>query len=587
MGHTRKLRGMSACRTDPDGVFAMAKQEYLDNGDNWLLDDPADSEASTPATQTPLPWKILIVDDEKDVHIATRLVIQDIHYKHRGLSLFYACNAQEGFDLIARHPDIALILLDVVMENDQAGLQLVHRIRHELNNHLVRIVLRTGQPGQAPERDVILNYDINDYKTKTELTVPKMFTTVVSSLRAYESLTALESIRLRQAELLALLTESRDAAEAANRAKSVFLANMSHELRTPMTAIMGMTDLALRRAADPKQVELLTKSMRASQHLLAIINDLLDLSSIEADRLTLGEQKLSVQHIIDKVLQLYAEQAKNKGLSLSAEHDAALPQGLYGDADRLKQIVMNFVENAIKFSDKGIVSVQTRLQDADNHSVLLRIEVSDQGIGIRPDQQEKLFKPFSQADDTPTRQYGGTGLGLVICKRLAQLMGGDAGVTSPPGQGSTFWATMRLRQARDFSAPPAEAPDAEIARRYQGARILVADDDAMNLEVLRIQLERAGLTIDTTEDAAQALRLAADTHYAAILLDMRMPHAQDVAIEIGKFPGNQHTPIIAMSTQAETPDAVSDTKAGIHHLLNKPFEADGLFETLLGALGRS
>jgi signal transduction histidine kinase len=564
----------------------MAKQEYQDNGDNWLLDDPADSEASAPATQDPLPWKILIVDDEKDIHIATRLVIQDIHYKHRGLSLFYACNAQEGFDLIARHPDIALILLDVVMENDQAGLQLVHRIRHELNNHLVRIVLRTGQPGQAPERDVILNYDINDYKTKTELTVPKMFTTVVSSLRAYESLTALESIRLRQAELLALLTESRDAAEAANRAKSVFLANMSHELRTPMTAIMGMTDLALRRAADPKQVELLTKSMRASQHLLAIISDLLDISSIEADRLTLGEQKLSVKQIIDKVLQLHAEQAKNKGLSLSAEHDAALPEGLYGDADRLKQIVMNFVENAIKFSDKGIVSVQTRLLDSDSHSVLLQIEVSDQGIGIRPDQQEKLFKPFSQADDSPTRRYGGTGLGLVICKRLAQLMGGDAGVTSPPGQGCTFWATMRLRQASDPAAPPAEAPDAALARRYQGARILVADDDAMNLEVLRIQLERAGLTVDTTEEATQAFRLAADTHYAAILLDMRMPHAQDVAIEIGKLPGNQHTPIIAMSPQGETPAAVNDTEAGIHHLLSKPFEADGLFETLLGALER-
>jgi response regulator RpfG family c-di-GMP phosphodiesterase len=180
----------------------MAEQNTQQDEDNWLLDDEAEPDASEPGTPPKQPWKILIVDDEKDVHTATRLAIQDIRYKDKGLALLYASSAQEGFEAIAANPDTALILLDVVMETDDAGLKLVHRIRNELNNQSVRIVLRTGQPGQAPEQEVILDYDINDYKTKTELTVQKLFTTVISSLRAHENLLTIEKNRQGLAKIL-------------------------------------------------------------------------------------------------------------------------------------------------------------------------------------------------------------------------------------------------------------------------------------------------------------------------------------------------------------------------------------------------
>ena len=250
------------------------------------------------------------------------------------------------------------------------------------------------------------------------------------------------------------LAAARDAAEAANRAKSVFLANMSHELRTPMNAIMGMTNLVLRRTTDPKQIDYLNKAVKASQHLLGLISDILDISRIEADRMTIEEHDVSVPELVDEVLRMHDEAARAKGLVLLADVAADLPRRLCGDSLRLRQILLNFVGNAIKFSDSGSICLRAEVAEEDGHSVLLRLAVRDQGIGLSPDQQARLFQPFTQVDDSLTRKYGGSGLGLAISRRIAHLMGGEVGIESEPGKGSCFWVTARLK--RDDTPRPAQ-----------------------------------------------------------------------------------------------------------------------------------
>ena len=244
------------------------------------------------------------------------------------------------------------------------------------------------------------------------------------------------------------LVKARDAAEAANRAKSAFLSNMSHEFRTPMNAIIGMTRLARRLASDPKQIDWLEKCARTSEQLLFMINDVLDIARIEAGELTLEEQDFSISDVMDEAVRLRNAEALAKGLSLSREFAPDLPDLLCGDALRLKQILLNYLSNAIKFSERGQIVMRATAAEQDSHSLLLLVEVTDQGAGLTPAEQARLFRTFAQADDSTTRNHGGAGLGLSISKRIAELMGGDAGVISQKGQGSAFWVTARLRLAQ-------------------------------------------------------------------------------------------------------------------------------------------
>lgn len=386
------------------------------------------------------------------------------------------------------------------------------------------------------------------------------------------------------------LAQSRDAAETANRAKSTFLANMSHEIRTPMNGIIGMATIMRRGDVTAKQADQLNKINTAAEHLLGILNDILDISKIEAGKLVVEEVPVSINNLLANVSSILSEHASDKNIPLLVQ-TASLPPNLYGDPMRLQQALLNYATNAIKFTEKGSVTLRVLKQEESADSILLRFEVVDTGIGIHPETLPQLFSAFKQADNSTTRQYGGTGLGLAITRRLCKLMGGDAGVESTPGSGSIFWFTARLKKiTTGASMVTMENSDAEtiIRQRYHGYRILVVDDEPLNREVAQEQLLGAGLAVDTAEDGATAIAMARKNTYTAIFMDMQMPNIDglEATRQIREIPGYRQTPIIAVTGNAFTEDKERCLAAGMNDFLTKPIYPDVLFATLLRWLER-
>ncbi len=405
---------------------------------------------------------------------------------------------------------------------------------------------------------------------------------VVASIATWWMVLVTESRNLAEEEL----RTARDRAESATRAKGEFLANMSHEIRTPMNAVIGMAYLALKTPLNPKQRDYVDKIRVAAASLLGIINDILDFSKVEAGMLEVEKIDFQLDQMLATVSTVCAYKADEKGLQLQVESSPAIPQALLGDPLRLGQVLTNLVNNAVKFTERGQVTVSAELLRQDGDEVELRFAVRDTGIGMTPEQIDRLFKAFSQADGSTTRKYGGTGLGLSISKHLVELMQGRIWVESVPGQGSVFYFTTvaRLGQSGNESAAADDAPVAENA--LAGIKVLLVEDNEVNRQIATELLASVGATVDVAVNGAEAvahLQRLGPSAYAAVLMDLQMPvmdgfQATRALRADARFTG---LPIIAMTAYALNEERERCLDAGMNDHVTKPIEPQALFRTLL------
>jgi PAS domain S-box-containing protein len=469
----------------------------------------------------------------------------------------------------------ALGAVETLLNGTESHFELEHRLRHKDGSYRWILALGTmiQDVAESSSRMVGIHLDVTDRKAAE-----------------------------------GALRQAKEAAEAASRAKSEFLANMSHEIRTPMNGVLGMTELLLRCGLNDKEHRLAESVHRSATALLGIINGILDFSKIEAGKLQLETVAFEARQAIQDVVDLLRESVRRKQLKLTCHIRDDVPTYLLGDPMRLRQVILNLVGNAVKFTDHGEVEITVASARQTAEEVLLSVQVRDTGIGIAPAVQAGIFEAFSQADGSTTRKYGGTGLGLAIVKQLVTLMGGTVGVQSRPGEGSTFRCTVRMRIAEAVGAgerPSADRMDlssAEASHRcepnQQGPLVLLVEDNAVNREVARGMLEALHCRIDMAETGRQAVEATAPTDYALVLMDCQMPDMDgftatrlirereasclthesqgEAGTATGLRPGRRHLPIIALTAHALNRDREACLAAGMDDYLSKPFSLKDL-----------
>jgi len=542
---------------------------FVSNANN--LDSPlfGDEDNDTPAEKKHnAGWKVLVVDDDEDVLAVTRLVFSSFRYEDRPVNVMTATSVKAAMQILEEHTDIAVAFIDVVMESDHAGLDLVREIREGQRNDEIQLILRTGQPGYAPEMKVILEYGINDYRTKTELDNVKLLSCLVAGLRNHKNMVGARRAASREA-----------IASELNEAKSLFFAQMSHGLRTPLNSVLGFCQLLELTDLSAEQAEQVKLIGSCGKHLLALVNDILDLSKGEAGKIQLEHIGFSLHELVRETAKLLKNQAE-KGVAFECDLDASVPDWVLGDPVRVRQILHNVLSNALKFTKQGFVKLL--VEPISDQQV--QFTVTDTGMGIPSDQLSALFSAYEQADASVNRSYGGTGLGLSICKQLAELMQGSVTVSSAEGKGSTFTVVLRLPPAPEKEEAPVQAVAAVHKHHY--ARILVVDDDRVNRMVLQKMLERRGLAVQCATSGEQALELAHTSLFDMVLMDVQMPGigGAEAARRMRQLKRYSKVPIVALSGSGDE-DMAMCFSAGMNDFMSKPVDMNELGEMVYKWLG--
>ncbi len=532
-------------------------------------------------------WRILVVDDEEDVHAVTRLVLGGVTFEGRTLELSQACSAAAAYEFIRLHPDTAVILLDVVMEDEASGLRLTHAIRHELNNWQVRIIIRTGQPGYAPEDQVVIDYEINDYLSKSELTHSRLYVAMITALRSYRDIVQAEAHR-----------QERAVAEAMAEAQSRFLAQMGHELRTPLYGVLGMAELLLESSLEQTQREYVNTIIHSGESLLVLLNDLLDIAKIQDGALQLESVEVDVVDLVEvdvvdlvkEIGRLFSGRARQKGIGFEIDMEASVPRRCLSDPTRLRQILSNLIGNAIKFTQQGHVRIHAGFSSAPDsrHRGELSLDVEDTGVGIDPAFMHQLFEPFAQEDVSTARRFGGSGLGLAIVNELTEAMGGSIDVHSDPGQGSRFRVRLPVSiPSTPLASGPSvgqdavveEAPVPRADRRY---RILLAEDNPVNQRVTRTVLDKLRADVVIAEDGRQAVDAVAVQQFDLILMDCQMPlmDGYTATQTIRRLASGRDVPIIAMTANDSEQDRQRCFDVGMDDFIPKPVRLKNLGQVI-------
>lgn len=377
---------------------------------------------------------------------------------------------------------------------------------------------------------------------------------------------------------------AKEKAEAATRAKSIFLANMSHEIRTPMNGIIGMADLLAQTPLTEEQKDYLATIIASGRNLLNIINDILDFSKIESNQVELENIAFNLPAAIDEVIKILTIRANENKVALNVILDNNVPRYIKGDPLRLKQIITNLVNNAIKFTYEGRVTVDVGVEKDGDQSVKLLFKVVDTGIGISPEGKDKLFKAFSQADTSTTRKYGGTGLGLAISKSLCEMMDGEIGVESEVGKGSTFWFTVVFEKVPPSEIPEERPVEEVIETQMKPLHILLAEDNLINQKVAVANLKKFGHMVDIAKNGLEAVEMVRKNYYDLILMDIQMPemdgYEATTIIREEEAEKGTHTPIIAMTANSFEADRERCLAIGMDDYISKPFRINDLVSIL-------
>ncbi|MEE9463237.1 MAG: response regulator [Bacteroidales bacterium] len=597
---------------DHDQNEKLFDDNELKDDNEQLFSDSApegmDKEIIIPEYSGPA-WKVMVVDDEEDIHSVTRIALKSFSYRDRGIEFFHAHSAEESKPLLRNNPDIAVILLDVVMETNTAGLDLVKFIRDDVHLKYTQIILRTGYPGYAPEREVIVSYEINDYKTKTELTAFKLFTLVLASLRAYDSVTELERLRLgledKVKDRTAELEQKNLQIMEMDQMKTRFFSNVSHEFRTPLTLIIGpLEDILSKEELTEKNRVAMERMHRNAIRLLGLINQLLDLSKLDAGSMKLKMSESDIMRFSRLIISSFQPLADRKNI----QYNINIPEKeyiTYFDQDKIEKILTNLLSNAFKYTpEEGEVNCQVKIESRGRNKGqdFMNIRISDSGPGIPIEMVDKIFDRFYQVEGSWQHSSGGTGIGLSLTRKLVGLQHGQIKVESAEGKGSTFTIVIPLgkehldkhefliREKEDIedagivnvviasgAYENRQTEEDDIEEKDGKPRILVVEDSEDVRAHLLDNLEDQ-FKMQEAEDGEEGLSLATDTIPDIIITDLMMPRMDGVELckKLKTDERTSHIPVIMLTAKATVESRIEGLETGADAYMTKPFNMQEL-----------